>query len=227
MIRRLIVAALVLLTAGCGWYDNVRECYDGCESEDQPAPEITIVRGEPGPRGATGRTGTAGTTGQQGPTGPTGADGAAGPSGPTGPAGHAAVFAALDADPADCPTGGHILLSAADQDDDGTLTTADVPVLSTVVCNGATGPTGPTGADGAPAPVQPYSVTAVLDPCGDAPGRIDEVLLQLASGALLASFSDDVGGTNTRFALLGPGSYSTTDGSLCAFTVSPTGVVTW
>jgi hypothetical protein len=44
---------------------------------------------------------------------------------------------------------------------------------------GATGPQGPTGANGLDAPPTPYTPTALLNPCGDAPGVADEVLLQL------------------------------------------------
>jgi len=68
-------------------------------------------------------------------------------------------------------------------------------------------------------------VVEIVNPCGDMPGKIDEVLLRLSTGELLASFSDTVGGLNTRFALIGPGTYSTTDGTGCTFTVLPGGIL--
>lgn len=84
---------------------------------------------------------------------------------------------------------------------------------------GERGDTGLPGADGADAALSAYTIVAIEDPCGDAPGIVDEVLLKLANGQTLVSFSDNSSGKNTRFALLGPGSYQTTDGSNCTFTI--------
>jgi hypothetical protein len=64
-----------------------------------------------------------------------------------------------------------------------------------------------------------HNVTKVVDPCGDGPG-FDEVLLRTSSGKLIASFSQNQSGLNTRFSILTPGSYSTTDGTGCSFTVN-------
>lgn len=97
---------------------------------------------------------------------------------------------------------------------------------------GPQGVSGPAGADGLPGiPGQtiivqapnPYDVTEIVDPCGDSAGIYDEVFLRLSNGLLIASFSDNSNGTNTRFALLTPGSYVTTDGSHCYFTVTNQG----
>lgn len=76
---------------------------------------------------------------------------------------------------------------------------------------------GPQGPEGQAAVVE------VIDPCLDAPGIYDEVILRLANGQLLASFSQNASGLNTRFAILTPGSYQTTDGSNCSFTVTAEG----
>lgn len=95
---------------------------------------------------------------------------------------------------------------------------------------GATGPQGsegPQGEEGASAPASPYEVTQVIDPCGDAPGIYDEVFLKMANGTLIASFSDNAAGNNTRLSILVPGSYVTTDGSNCHVTVHNDGTVTW
>ncbi len=90
------------------------------------------------------------------------------------------------------------------------------PGASVVGPQGETGPQGPAGE---------AAVLEVIDPCGDAPGIYDEVILRLANGQLLTSFSENANGKNTRFSILTPGSYVTTDGSDCSFTVSADGSV--
>ena len=82
---------------------------------------------------------------------------------------------------------------------------------------GDQGETGPQGVPGEAA------VVGVIDPCGDYPGVYDEVVLRLANGQLLSSFSDNANGKNTRFSILTQGSYTTTDGSNCHFTVTASG----
>lgn len=72
-----------------------------------------------------------------------------------------------------------------------------------------------------------YNIVTIIDPCGDAPGIYDEVLLKLANGQIVASFSQNVNGDYTRFALIPQGTYMTTDGSNCRFNVSSTGEVSW
>lgn len=90
-----------------------------------------------------------------------------------------------------------------------------------VLLNGEPGP------QGEPGPVSPYQLSEIIDPCGDAAGIYDEVILKMASGRLLASFSDNANGNNTRLSELVPGSYITTDGSNCYFTVASNGSVSW
>lgn len=92
---------------------------------------------------------------------------------------------------------------------------------------GPMGPQGLPGADGVDAPITPFSNVTVVDPCGDAPTVVDEVLLKLGDGTVLASFSDNANGANTRFSLLNPGTYMTSDGSNCVFTVSNDGNITF
>lgn len=90
---------------------------------------------------------------------------------------------------------------------------------------GERGEKGDAGSPGADAAINPYDVVAIKDPCGDSPGVIDEVLLVLANGQVLVSFSSNANGDNTRFAILPPGSYVTTDGSNCHFTLTADGEV--
>lgn len=72
---------------------------------------------------------------------------------------------------------------------------------------------------------QNHNVTKIVDPCGNGPGY-DEVFFRTSSGMLIASFSDNASGLNTRFAELAPGNYSTTDGTGCNFTVNVDKTVT-
>lgn len=102
---------------------------------------------------------------------------------------------------------------------------------------GEVGPAGPTGtagqdgadgsdgADGTPGADGQDAVVEVIDPCGDAPGIVDEILIHLSDGRVLRSFSDRANGKNTRLSILPAGSYVTTDGSNCAFTVSADGTI--
>jgi hypothetical protein len=63
------------------------------------------------------------------------------------------------------------------------------------------------------------NIVSIKDPCGDKSGVFDEVFLVLSTGEMLSSFSDNANGLNTRFSLLTPGSFVTTDSSSCKFTV--------
>ena len=92
--------------------------------------------------------------------------------------------------------------------------------------DGLNGVNGANGTNGLDATVpEGTNITEVIDPCGDAIGIIDEVLLKLSNGQVLASFSENANGKNTRFSLIPTGSYVTTDGSNCHFTVDALGNV--
>jgi hypothetical protein len=240
MIRYLVLPAVVLAVAVSCSFDP--DCLDGCESTpSDPEPHVVSGKqpGPPGPAGEPGKDGkngkdgkpgadgVAGAPGTQGPSGADGTPGSQGPAGPAGPTGedgYSFVFYMAGAG-AECGMrGGQIFLMSVDTNRDKEVSVGDDPIYSLVICNGETGPAGPAGED---APPTQYTPVEIIDPCGDAPGAIDEVLLRLASGAILASFSDDVGGTNTRFSLVPAGSYQTTDGSHCVFSIDASGVVSW
>jgi hypothetical protein len=72
----------------------------------------------------------------------------------------------------------------------------------------------------------PYTIVELINPCGDAPNVYDELLLRLANGMILASFSNSTSGAYTRFSLLPAGNYMTTDGDNCLFSVTSTGAIT-
>lgn len=98
---------------------------------------------------------------------------------------------------------------------------------STLVVNGAPGANGAAGQDGQDAAPSAYSIVEVIDPCGNAAGVYDEVILKMANGTLIASFSENNNGKNTRLSVLPQGNYQTTDGTSCNFSVSNTNNVTW
>lgn len=85
-----------------------------------------------------------------------------------------------------------------------------------------TGPKGDRGETGLPGQ---DAVLEVIDPCGDAAGIVDEVLIRLADGSVLCSFSANASGQNTRLSILPPGNYQTTDGSGCNFSIDANGNV--
>jgi hypothetical protein len=68
----------------------------------------------------------------------------------------------------------------------------------------------------------------VIDPCGNPPGTgqqaLDEVLLRLRNGQIIAHYSS---GQKQFLVIVPPGYYSTTDGYSCSFQVLNDGSVTW
>lgn len=66
------------------------------------------------------------------------------------------------------------------------------------------------------------NIVALKDPCGKQ-GSFDEVFLKLSTGEYLSSFSENASGKNTRFSVLTAGTFVTTDGTNCQFTVSADG----
>lgn len=145
--------------------------------------------------------------------GPTdGKDGADGKDGVDGQNGHSMVFETV-VNPSACVNGGYTLLIAVDSDDSGLLDPSDSNLQSLTICNGEDAPASPT------------DIAEIIDPCGPE-GSYDEVLLQLANGQIIASFSANGNALNTRFAIIPDGNYSTTDGTGCNFSVSGS-VVSW
>lgn len=191
------------------------------------APGSTGPAGSTGETGATGAPGEAGAPGTNGVNGSNGTDGIAGADGAPGAAGAngqdgfsvvASTEVILSGDYF-CPTGGTRIRLARDLDRDGLWSLSDDQQQIASICNGAVGATGAAGTNGTNAPPTPFSPVGLVDPCGDAPGIYDEVFLKLANGTLLASFSDNSAGQNTRFSVLSTGSYVTTDSSHCYFSV--------
>lgn len=141
-----------------------------------------------------GLPGSNGQDGAHGPKGKSGEVGATGPKGDPGSNGVGCTIASVSPGLV-APNGGAIV----------TCSNGSVLLL-----NGA------PGANGAPAPVSPYQIDLIYDPCEDASGITDEIVIKLHNGTVLSSVSDNVNGYNTRLSLLGPNtSWITTDGSRC------------
>lgn len=87
------------------------------------------------------------------------------------------------------------------------------------------GPPGSPGSPGLPGvPGQDGAGAEVVDPCGDHPDKIDDVLLSIGGTLVLGTVK--VGG-KTYLASLSPGVYQTQDGTGCAFAVTDDGEVLW
>lgn len=147
-----------------------------------------------------------------------GNDGQNGNDGLNGSNGHSMVFDTASANSTQCSNGGNIILLGLDLNDNLVLDSSDGNLQSAIICNGL---------DGQDAPPTPFTPTGVVNPCGDAPSVYDEVLIKLSNGTLIASFSQNANGQNTRFAILPAGTYITTDGDNCTFSVNSNGDITY
>lgn len=170
-----------------------------------------------------------GRDGTNGVNGTNGSNGTNGQNGHDGANGHSTVFSTAVASATQCPAGGSILMIGVDLDDNNSLDVTDGNVQTLVTCNGTNGQdgakgdkgdTGDQGPAGSDAPPTQFTPVALVNPCGNAPGIWNEVFLKLADGTILASFSDNANGKNTRFSVLTDGTYQTTDGDNCVFTLS-------
>lgn len=140
-------------------------------------------------------------------------NGMSGANGADGNNGMNAVFASVPAPLQVCPGGGVTFLMALDAFGTGVYTALDPNQQSATVCNGT------NGTDGHDAPVSEFTIVETLMPCGKTV-NYKEVLLRFANGEVLASFSDNASGKNTRFAFLSDGTYVDTDDSSCRFSLS-------
>lgn len=120
-----------------------------------------------------------------------------------------------------CPNGGTTIFMGRDLDRNGVLRyTPDANITSVAVCSGTNGSQGSQGVQGSQGIQGPATPINIIDPCGKQSAN-DEILIRLSDRTIISSFSDSASGANTRFALLGPGNYITTDATNCHFTVQP------
>lgn len=169
--------------------------------------------------------------------GPIGATGAAGPTGAAGSNGSDGLSLVVDVqvlqvDDITC----NQTNIYQDVDRDNVFSELDVFSNGFLTCDGAVGANGADGADGEDgedgaqgeqgeqgeaglSADLTYAIVSVFDPCGPS-GGYDEVILKLGNGKYISSFSENANGKNTRFVMLSSGgSYVTTDGTNCAFTL--------
>jgi len=210
-LARITAISMLGLTAACGAVDKAH-CYVwglDCKESGQDGKDGESIVGEQGPSGVPGA------RGERGPAGRDGVDGKDGATGATGAQGLPGIRG-LDGTSCDvAPALGGALITC------GTSTVLVTNGLDGV--DGRDGQDGQDGVDGQDAPPTQFTVTEMINPCGDAPGA-DEVLLRLANNQLVAHYSS---GSRQFLAVIGPGTYMTTDGTSCIFVVHPDMSVTW
>lgn len=196
--------ALIFIASGCGG-----------------GPEVSsgLVNNFPGPVGPAGQNGKDGSNGSDGKDGVNGTNGTNGSNGSNGINGLNSLITTMPALSTQCSSGGTVVLTGLDSNRDGNLSVSEV-VSSATICNGTNGSQGIQGVPGATGPVSAFSPINPIQPCGANSSPYKEVLLCLFDGNVLASFSDNMAGSNTRFAFIPSGSYIDTDDSACAFTVN-------
>lgn len=218
---RYLICLFLLLLVSCGesqtrnWNQTVHcvskgsDCHVESDSDssgsDVPRASNTpeSVPGPAGPPGATGATGQNGGPGIQGP------------SGSTGPAGSSGTSCS-----AQQVVGGAIITCGSDM---VVILHGTNGIDGADGQDGVDGTDGVDGSDGLDAPPTPYTVTELVDPCGDGPG-FDEVILRLGNGSLMAHYA---GGGNLQFlTVIGDGNYVTTDNQSCNFSIA-SGIVSW
>jgi hypothetical protein len=211
---------------------SISQTDDGVLIQCTDGTQALVKNGEDGETGAVGATGAQGAAGSNGTNGTNGLNGSNGVNGSNG---HSIVYSTLAA--TSCSNGGQTVMLAVDSNDNLSLDIDDTNIQSVTICNGNDGAQGATGqagtngtngsngsngtngTNGLNAPPTPFTPVGLINPCGDANGIYDEIFLKLSNGTLLASFSDNTAGNNTRFSVLVPGTYSTTDNDHCIFTV--------
>ena len=192
----------------------------GCEIDAVAEGMRVTCYGKSGPGSVSIHIIPKGDTGEQGPKGDTGSTGPKGENGVSFIPTVTPTDQTLCPDASESPTGvfGQVI----------TLTPSDgSQTLAAVICNGNSGSDGQDGEDGEDAAPTPFSPTELVDPCGDSPTAYDEVLIKLANGMLLATVSDNASGLNTRLSRVLPGTWTTTDGDHCIFTVDANNEITY
>lgn len=193
---------------------------------------ILMLVGLMGLFSACGKDGADGINGLQGPAGPAGVAGATGLDGRNGVDGNAgadgldglnALVSISDKYSSDTGSSCFLVSSGMDLDRNNTLDLVEV-TSAQELCDGLAGEQGIQGETGVTTVI--HDPIEIIDPCGNAAGIYDEVILELSEGIFIASFSDNSSGKNTRFSVLVDGNYVTTDGSNCHFSVS-NGQISW
>ncbi len=151
-----------------------------------------------------------------GAKGDTGSSGAAGAAGAAGSNGFNMVFQSTAATTAQCSAGGSVIVMALDTNRNNKYDPSDANAQTITLCNGANGSNGTNGTN---ATLPAYTPVAPIFPCGKTVAY-KEVLLRLANGEILSSFSDNTAGSMTRLTFLPDGAYMDTDNTSCQFTIA-------
>lgn len=208
-------SAYGFFSLSCG-RQEYSECHIVSDNENETVIKCghrtsVITKGKVGPKGENGETGAKGQDGTNGAEGPKGDIGATGAPGTNGEDGISVVFKTISSGSL-CPNDGSIIFIAYDSNYSGSFEVDDTGIQSITVCNGLNGES-TVKEDTNLTPVE------ILNPCGFQ-SNTDEVLLRLSDKTILASFSENPNGKNTRFSILFPGDYVTSDGTNCFFTIS-------
>jgi len=124
---------------------------------------------------------------------------------------------------------GQLLRFGTDLNDNGILEASETSQTATIMNgkDGQNGINGVNGINGADAPPTAFTPISILNPCGNNPAIVNEIFLKLSNGTIIASFSQNASGLNTRWAVLTVGTYQTTDGDACTFTLNANGEFTY
>lgn len=191
------LVAVSLLIFSCGQLGEVTDNSYECMMNGERCHEAG-VDSRVGPEGSQG---IQGTVGPAGPSGEMGERGLPGQNGETiqGPAGAQGIAGERG------EAGSAGVGCSAEQIENGAVITCGEDVV--VILDGEDAPT-------------TYSVVAIHDPCGPQ-GSFDEVILELGNGTFLAHYSH---GSKQFLVVISNGSYVTTDGTSCHFSVDNTGI---
>lgn len=118
---------------------------------------------------------------------------------------------------------GNIVNAGLDYNENNVLDNDEIS-KTTVICDGTNGQDGEDGQDGIDgedgddAPVSQFDIVEVIDPCGDEPGKADEVLFVLRNGDIVAWYK------NLGLSILDVDKkYRTTDVQKCLFEIDSNG----
>lgn len=207
----LLITIIVAFLTSCG--GTISDCY--LNGKECPHAE-SGPKGDPGVDGDRGSDGDRGPMGLPGLSGERGKRGEQGEVGPSGPRGEEGLPGTSAVDGASCSVS-TVLNGSLIECEDGT---------SSLVLNGVDGQNGNDGINGEDGQdLEPgvYDVVEIISLCGPQSG-FSEVILRLANGDLLAHYSQ---GSKQFLTLLSPGSFVSTDGFACSFTVTEEMEVVW
>lgn len=112
-----------------------------------------------------------------------------------------------------------MVIQGRDGKDGDSCTVAPVSNGAIITCGASTS----LILNGEDAPPTAYTVVDIINPCGDATGH-DEVLFRLQNRSLIAHYAS---GSAQFLTVLAPGSFVTTDGTNCHFSVNNAMDVVW